>query len=142
MGMSMSGVRMNRNTTLVLFPYLFISIHLFLLTEMRAPVKARREHIDHHRHNRRSHREQPGEGKIRPRVAQARTRQALERVGKNMDEPSRENHTGSERLDEEENVVFRVKGWDFSTQNRETHTQNTREEDRANRGEFQLQRIG
>ncbi|KAJ8511417.1 hypothetical protein OPV22_001851 [Ensete ventricosum] len=66
--------------------------------------------IQHQRRDRGDHRSEPSKRKLLPRTpTETRGGEAVESVGEDVDETGGENDTGSERLDDEEGILFGVK---------------------------------
>lgn len=123
MSMTMSSMGMNMHVTFMhhLAMHMHWAMTIFLhrqsLAKMPSLIITRRKAVDHQGRHGRKHCDEPGEREIPPRVfAEARTRQALKSIRKNVDETSGQNHTGGKGFDHEEDVVFGTKSLDFLAQ--------------------------
>lgn len=102
--------------------HMAVVLHRQRLVEVRSFVKTRRESVYHHRRQCRKHGDEAREGEIPPRISsEAGACQALESFGQDVYETGRENHSGREGFDHEEDVVFGAQRWDFLAQNGKRH---------------------
>lgn len=139
MGMRCMSVSVNVHVTRLLR---VLNPSLSAVIEAGAPVIRRRKGINHQSQDRRRHRHEPRERKRPPRLlVETWRRQALESVGKHVDEPGRQYHAGGERLYNEKHALLGSQGRNSLTQYRNTYADCAGYEYGSDGGKFVLQRL-